>query len=206
MRVCLDARGNHFGGVYTYTYSMMRTLPTTDPRIDYLVLFDDHQIREGRLAVPDLPHVTVPVMSPIKMVYWNNVELPRLLKRERINVYHGFKHFGLRYPKGYDCKMIWTLRTAAWWLFPELISLKERAFWTRYYEAGARRLDQVCCVAHADKRAFVKATGADPDKISVTQLAADERFQPVEGTHALARVRKAAGLLRGFGSLQVSIQ
>ena len=100
MRICLDARGNHFGGVYTYTYSLLRSLPAAGSEFEYLVLFDEHQVDEGRLPVDDIPYRAVPVLSPLKMVWWNNIVLPKVLKEENIDLYHGFKHFGLRYPKG----------------------------------------------------------------------------------------------------------
>jgi glycosyltransferase involved in cell wall biosynthesis len=190
MRICLDARGNHFGGVYTYTYSLLRTLPGVDSEFEYLVLFDEHQVNEGRLPVDNIPYRTVPVLSPVKMVWWNNMVLPKVLKEENIDLYHGFKHFGLRYPKGHQCKMIWTLRTASWWLFPELFSMQERLFWTRYYTQGAKRLDRVVCVAHADKKAFVESIGLDPGKVSVTQLASDNRFTKVDDPVVLKQVRQ----------------
>lgn len=190
MKICLDARGCHFGGVYTYTYSLLRALPDADSDLEYLVLFDQHQVDEARLPVDAIPYRTLPVMSPLKTVWWNNFELPKVLKEENIDLYHGFKHFGLRYPRNHSCKMIWTLRSASWWLFPELFSLHERLFWTRYYALGAKRLDQSVCVAHADKMALVEAIGVDPDTVSVTQLAADPRFRKVENEEALRQARK----------------
>ncbi|VUX55661.1 putative Similar to mannosyltransferase B [uncultured Woeseiaceae bacterium] len=190
MKICLDGRGNYFGGVYTYTYSLLRALPDADPDLEYLALFDQHQVDEGRLPVDTIPYRTVPVMSPLKMIWWNNFKLPKLLEEENIDLYHGFKHFGLRYPTNHSCKMIWTLRTASWWLFPELFSLHERLFWTRYYALGAKRLDQSVCVAHADKKAFVDAIGIDPDTVTVTQLAADQRFLKVEDDEVLRNVRQ----------------
>ena len=190
MRICLDARGNYFGGVYTYTHSLLRNLSEVDSELEYLILLDQHQVDEGRLLVASLEHRTIPVMSPLKMVWWNNTALSELLKREKIDLYHGLKHFGLRYPPKTQCKMIWTLHSASWWVFPELFSLRERLFWTRYYQWGARRLDHVICVSHADKKTFVEATGLTADKVSVTQLAANERFQQVTDSNELTLVRK----------------
>jgi glycosyltransferase involved in cell wall biosynthesis len=194
MMVCLDARGNHFGGVYTYTYSLLRALPAADSDFEYLVLFDQHQVDENRLIVENVKSISVPLMSPLKMVWWNNMVLPKILKEKKIDLYHGFKHFGIRYPKGHDCKMIWTLHSASWWLYPELFSLKERLFWTRYYTLGARLLDQVLCVSHADKKAYVKAIGIVPDKVSVTQLAASRCFVKVADQVRLKQVREKYNL------------
>lgn len=190
MKICLDARGNHFGGVYTYTYSLLRQLPDIDSEFEYLVLFDQHQVDEGRLLVAGLEYRTIPVMSPLKMVLWNNYALGELLGQEKIDLYHGLKHFGLRRPRKRHCRMIWTLHSASWWFFPELFSLRERLFWMSYYRWGARLLDHVICVSHADRRAFTEAVGVMQDKVSVTQLAADERFRRVGDDNELASVRQ----------------
>ena len=190
MRICFDARGNHFGGVYTYTYSLLRALPASDSEFEYLVLFDEHQVEEGRLPVDGIPYRTVPVLSAVRMVWWNNMVLPKILKDENIDLYHGLKHFGLRYPRGHRCKMIWTLHTASWWLFPELFTVQERLFWTRYYSLGARRLDRVVCVSHADKREFIQAIGSSPGEVSVTQLASAARFARVDDRTALNQAKQ----------------
>ena len=48
-RILLDARGNHFGGVFTYTHALLRHLPAQDPGIEYVALIDQAQADEGRL-------------------------------------------------------------------------------------------------------------------------------------------------------------
>jgi glycosyltransferase involved in cell wall biosynthesis len=179
MKICLDARGNHFGGVYTYTRSLLRRLPAVAPDLEFVVLVDDWQAAEGNLAVSEMSSIVIPEMTPLKMVRWNNIELPKLLAREDCNLYHGLKHFGLRYPRNHECRMMWTLHSASWWEMPELVSLKERLFWRNYYSIGARRLDAVVCVSQSDKNSFVNAVGVDESKVFVTHLAADTRFAPV---------------------------
>ena len=82
MKICLDARGNHFGGVYTYTRSLLEKLPAVAPDMDFVVLMDDWQAAEGHLPVSDMSFIVLPEMSPLKMVWWNNIELPKLLARE----------------------------------------------------------------------------------------------------------------------------
>jgi glycosyltransferase involved in cell wall biosynthesis len=179
MKICLDARGNHFGGVYTYTRSLLRRLPAVAPDLEFVVLVDDWQAAEGNLAVSEMSSIVIPEMTPLKMVRWNNIELPKLLAREDCDLYHGLKHFGLRYPRNHECRMMWTLHSASWWEMPELVSLKERLFWRNYYSIGARRLDAVVCVSQSDKNSFVNAVGVDESKVFVTHLAADTRFAPV---------------------------
>jgi hypothetical protein len=50
MKICLDARGNHFGGVYTYTRSLLRRLPAVAPDLEFVVLVDDWQAAEGNFG------------------------------------------------------------------------------------------------------------------------------------------------------------
>lgn len=197
MRVCLDARGNHFGGVYTYTEALLRTLPKVAPYFDFLVLLDERQLEEGRLTTY-MEHRVASVLSPLKMIWWNNTKLPHFLKTENIDLYHGLKHFGLRYPAGEKCKMIWTLHSAGWWLFPKMFSLRERLFWSLYYIIGAKRLDRVICVSHADKIAFSESTSVDVNKISVTHLASNSRFSQVDSSSILKKAREKFSLPRKY--------
>jgi glycosyltransferase involved in cell wall biosynthesis len=198
MKICLDARGNHFGGVYTYTRSLLQKLPETSPDMEFVVLLDKWQVTKGRLPVSDMAVVALPEMTPLKMVLWNNIELPKFLAREDCDLYHGLKHFGLRYPRNHECRMIWTLHSASWWTMPELVSLKERLFWPSYYSMGARRLDGIVCVSHADKNSFVNAVGVNEAKVSVTHLAADRRFAPVLDEKQLQVVRLKYNLPPNF--------
>jgi glycosyltransferase involved in cell wall biosynthesis len=190
MKICLDARGNHFGGVYTYTRSLLKRLPVVAPDLEFVVLLDDWQAAEGHLPVSNMASSVLPEMTPLKMVWWNNIELPKLLAREGCDLYHGLKHFGLRYPRDRKCRMLWTLHSASWWEMPELISLKERLFWRNYYSIGARRLDGVVCVSQSDKNSFVDAVGVDESKVFVTHLAADTRFAQVSDPAELQAVRE----------------
>jgi glycosyltransferase involved in cell wall biosynthesis len=176
--------------VYTYTYALLRHLPALDPGIEYVALIDQAQADEGRLSVKSVDQIVVPIMNPLQLLIWSHTSLPRLLESRQIDVYHGLKHFGLRRPRNYPSRMIWTLHSASWWLFPELFSRKERLFWSNYYSIGARTLDQVVCVSHADKRAFVDAVGLEPDHVSVTQLAANPRFYRDDDPNALESVRR----------------
>lgn len=190
MKICLDARGNHFGGVYTYSRSLLRRVPAAAPDMEFIVLLDDWQVDKSLFPDSVMTSVVLPKMSPFKMVKWNNIELPKLLAREKCDLYHGLKHFGLRYPRNHDCRMVWTLHSASWWEMPELVSMKERLFWRNYYSSGARRLDGVVCVSQSDKNSFVNAVGLDRSKVFVTHLAADPRFAPVVDTIQLETARE----------------
>lgn len=191
MRICIDARGNRTGGVYTYTYNLLTTLRQVDPDFEYLVLLDE-QLREQRpeLQVPGLEYRITPTLSPAQTLIWNNRALPRLLDEERIDLHHGLKHFGLRRPRQRPCQMMWTLHATTWWVHPELHKLGERVFWPRYYALGGRLLDTVVCVSESERRIFANATGVPQEKIAVTYHSTDRRFEkPGNGDGDLLRQR-----------------
>jgi hypothetical protein len=126
VRICLDVRGNHFGGVLTYSYSILKQFSEINTEHEFVLLLDEYQFKKNLFIIKDLKKIVVPVMNPLKILLWNNWVLPKIIRDHNINVYHGFKHFTLR---DTCAKVIFTLHTASWWLYPELFKKKELFFW-----------------------------------------------------------------------------
>lgn len=192
MRVCLDARGNHFGGVLTYSKALIKNISLLKTTHDYVVLIDKFQEENSLIDVCDFEYVVCPSLPPLKMVFWNNVILPKLLKRENIDIYHGLKHFPV-----VSCgaiKILFTLHTASWWLHPELISRKELLFWKIYYYLGARNTDCMIMVSEYDRNAAVRALGIEKKKTVSIHLAPSEHFKIIKEKALLTKSRNRYGL------------
>ncbi|MDR4503208.1 MAG: glycosyltransferase family 4 protein [Candidatus Scalindua sp.] len=187
MRICLDARGNHFGGVLTYTDSLLKEFSNINTKHNFIILLDEYQVENSLFETRNMEKIVVPDMGPMKMALWNNLALPKLLRKKKVDVYHGLKHFPLF---GGGAKVIFSLHSGSWWLYPSLFKKKELFFWRIYYYLGAKRSDLVIAVSESDKKIFMKYQRLGSDKIKVTHLAADERFKKVIDPKMLQQVKE----------------
>jgi len=130
--------------------------------------------------------VIVPVMGPMKILAWNNFKLPKFLKEKKIELYHGFKHFTLFPGK---TKLIFTLHSGGWWLYPSLFKKSELFFWRTYYALGAKKADLVITVSESDKRILVEKERIKPEKVKAIHLAPDPKFTKITKREKLEYAR-----------------
>ena len=191
MNICLDVRGNYFGGVLTYSYSVLKAFSELATDHKFFVLLDNYQHQENLFAIDGMEKIIVPQMTPLRILIWNNLKLPQLLTKNRIDVYHGFKHFTLR---GKGTKLIFSLRSASWWLYPSLFKKNELFFWRLYYALGAKMTDLILTTSEADKKIFVAKHKISSDKVVAIHQAPDSRFSKITDSERLNRAKKRYSL------------
>lgn len=191
MKICLDARGNYLGGVLTYSYSVLKKLSEKKLDHEFLVLIDEYQDKENLFIIKDMDKLVIPQMNPLRMLIWNNFRLPSLLKEKGIDIYHGFKHFTLR---GNGARVAFSLRSASWWLYPDLFKRSELFFWRMYYALGAKFADLVFTTSESDKNIFIENQNINPDKVVAIHQAADPRFVKITDSKYLAEVKRKFSL------------
>ncbi len=174
------------GGVLTYSYSILKMLSQKNLGHKFLVLIDQRQENDNLFVIRGMEKVVVPQMNPLRMLIWNNTQLPALLKEKQIDVYHGFKHFTLW---GNGAKVVFSLRSASWWLYPNLFKRSELYFWRVYYALGAKMADLVLTTSESDKEIFIENQNINPEKVFAIHQAADPRFEKITDRKYLADVK-----------------
>lgn len=104
MRILLDIRHRtNLSGSVSYVYSMLPRLIEARGRHDFVVLRYDHQQRAA-----DLPceSIVLPAQSPLRQMPFDNVALPRLLRKLGVDLYHPLKYLGSANP---SCAQVTTL-------------------------------------------------------------------------------------------------
>jgi len=124
-------------------------------------------------------------------MYWNKTKLPRLINDFGADIYHSFKQItNFRS----NAKTIFTIHSAFPFLYPQYLNLQEKLYWVPMYRKVGRHADGIISVSHTDAANLARFIPDLRNKLHITQLAADERFSPVDDPNAVAQVKRKLNL------------
>ena len=103
-------------------------------------------------------------------------EIPWLLRRLGADLYHA--PYYIRPYVGLPCPSVTTLYDAIPRLFPHEVSLRARLLFDLLTRLSIRASQRLLTISHSARADLVAAYAIPPEKIAVTPLAADRRFQP----------------------------
>ena len=99
--------------------------------------------------------------------YWRTYGLPRLLSREKINLYHGLSN---ELPFGMDktgARSVVTIHDLIFLRHPELYRAIDRRIYQKKVNYAVKAADRIIAISRQTRDDLVELTGADPDKIRV---------------------------------------
>lgn len=150
--------------------------------------------REKRL-LPGLEEVAVNVYAdrvrPLAKLYWPNVTLPAHAMTDRFDLVHCTTPYGTFRKTGY--KNVITVCDVTPLLFPEAHGRMN--VWHHRYALPAilERADRIITISEASKLDIIRHYRVSEKKISVTLLAADEKFRPVPAGAASSSIESIPG-------------
>ncbi len=116
------------------------------------------------------------VFHPCKRrIIWTNWYLPPLLKRHKIDVYHGVCNFEL--PLRNVCRSVVTIHDLVPLHFPHLVPRKHRLFFTLCMKRAARTADLIITDSHHSKQDIMQHLNVPEQKIRVIYLGYDPPSQ-----------------------------
>ena len=199
MRIGIDGRyiEDHFPGIGRYAYNLINKIPELAPEAAFLV-FHDPRLLNTRYDVEDLARhpnlqlvsVDVPTLS-LKEQYWLR-SLAGSLSLDLVHSPYYIKPYWL------PCPSVVGIHDLIPMIYPQHLPHR----WTAWiFRAAAslavRRASHVIAISESTKADLVHLFGTSPEKITVTYLAADERFHPLERKDC-ERVLQRYGLPRGY--------
>ncbi|MCL2594615.1 MAG: glycosyltransferase family 4 protein [Promicromonosporaceae bacterium] len=149
------------------------------------------QGRDGELFAELAPDAEVIVVGPhlerrLLRLVWEQVVLPRLIRRVRPDVVHS-PHYTM--PLATRTPVVVTLHDATFFTTPELHLRAKARFFRAWIRIAARRAAALVTPSLATRDEVVRLVGADAAKFYVAYHGVDhERFRPVSNPEA-ARVR-----------------
>lgn len=188
MKILLDARNPRFNGSWTYIANLVSKMVEMYPENEYIVLYDR---THGGIGLNRVDERVVKSLNPFVWVAWSHTVLPRILKKERVDVYHSLKQMNAPDAR---VKKIYTVHGATHFVYPQLRPWYDIKYWKTLTLAAARNGDQMVAVSDSDKRNLVYWAGIPEEKITVINLAAAPRFRVIDDPERKARVRERLGL------------
>jgi len=162
MRVALHAVAGPRGGPRTYGVALAHALARRDD-VDLVVLTDRPDAFDGI--------ATVRLRGP--RPWCDHVQVPRLLRELKPDVYHNTKN---SLPRRVPCAAAVTLHDLAYHHHPETFGFLSRLYLRWHHENAARRADAIVAVSHHARRDIVRTLGVDGERVHVVYHGVDPRF------------------------------
>jgi glycosyltransferase involved in cell wall biosynthesis len=197
-RVALDARrlaGNR-RGVGLYVHNLVRCLPKAAPDMEFLLLVDRpvpasfvpagcRQIVVGGRPSDDSQSVSPPG-AKISSVYWMNVLVPRVLTRERVELFHGTN---VAAPLVSGCPSVVTIHDLVYRRIPDTLAPFHRFYHRLLVPIAARRAAHLIAISESTRSDIINLVGVRPTKVTAIHHGIDASFLPVTDDVRLASVR-----------------
>jgi glycosyltransferase involved in cell wall biosynthesis len=196
MRIAINtlAMRRELYGVGNYIKHLVACLSKLDSKNEYLLFAsreNDHHLKHlgGNFRVQYAPS-----NRTIRLA-WEQLILPRRLKRERIDVYHGTTFVT---PLHKTSRQVVSIHDMTFYLTPERHSLHKRVYFRAMIPKAVRGSDRVIAISESTKRDLLRLLDVEADKISVVPLGVDSRFSPAVDEAVLAGVREKYNLPSKF--------
>ncbi|HLE15437.1 MAG TPA: glycosyltransferase family 1 protein [Anaerolineales bacterium] len=174
-------------GAGNYIIHLIRSLAALDPA-EQLVVF----AQPGGLELinkPDIPvsWVIIPERSPFARLVWEQVGLPRLIRRLRIDLLHSLHYTR---PFWLPCASVVTFHDMTFFLSPHLHTRSKRWFFPPAIRMSARRADALTAVSESTRQDAIRILGIPAEKITTTPLGVDSNYRVIHDPLQRARVRE----------------
>ncbi len=176
LRVAIGAVAGVTGGPATYAIESARALAALgDEGLALSVLTD---APEAFSKIAGLEVIPVPLSSPWAQPWWDNVAVPKVLRRERFDVYHGTKHALplIGYPP--STRRVVTIHDLAVYAEPQTFSRAQRMQLHLHLRHAARTAHRIVCVSEHAASDVVLRLGVARERITVIPHGIGSLFQP----------------------------
>jgi glycosyltransferase involved in cell wall biosynthesis len=198
MRIALNLLfvGSGVAGGRVYAQELLRGLARVDPENDYTV-FTRRHVRLPRLPAERFRQVAAPVSSASTAwrTLWEYGVLPRLVRREGFDLFHGL---GSLSPSARPCPLVLTVHDLIHRRFPRSVPPGYRVFMRAVLPVVARRADRIIVPSRATAGDVVRFLNVPEDRLRLVAYGPGCDFQRVDDAVAQDAVLTRHGLRRPF--------
>jgi glycosyltransferase involved in cell wall biosynthesis len=163
--------GPFMHGISRYAYSLIRGMAGIDKRNDYVLISNDNYLGD---FVSSHENFSLTVTKSKLYGIGEQILIPRVLKKEKIDIFHSPSFFG---PISSGCKVIMTIHDMIHVLFPEESSVVHKVYYRLIVKKAANNASRILTVSENSKRDLVNYLNVPPEKIVVTYNAVDGSFR-----------------------------
>ncbi len=179
MRIAIDVRMIDYfmHGISRYAYNLIKGLSGIDTRNDYVLIANNSFLND---FVASRSNFSLRVTSLRLYGICEQVFLPRLLKKEKIDIFHT-PSFAC--PIYVDCKVIMTIHDMIHVLFQEDSSIAHKLYYSYIVKKAAENARKIITVSKNSKSDIINYLNLSPEKVIVTYNAVDEKFKMSNENH-----------------------
>lgn len=176
-----------------------RTLAHLGPRLgpECCTVFvgPDVPVDAPALVAMRVRQANLPTYRPIVRILWEQLVLPLILERDRVELLHAPAYVG---PLAAPCPMVVTFHDLSYFLLPSAFNRQNRVYLQTFSRWTARRARRFIAVSECTRQDMVRLLGISTDRIDVIYNGVDECFHPEADVARLERFRAAKGLPERF--------
>jgi glycosyltransferase involved in cell wall biosynthesis len=179
-------------GVSRYTYTLLAGLADADAHQRYTVFINRDEAKAasvGALTAGGRVEVVAGTRStkqPAQRVLWEQMTLPKELRRRRVDVFHSPVNV---LPMRLPCASVVTVLDLAFMHFPQYFRPARRVYQRAFTTRSAQRATLVVTIAESTKRELVEQLHTPAERVRVIYPAIDADYQPERDPQRLAAFR-----------------
>ena len=192
MRIAFDCRCafDGCGGIGNYARELVRAMARVDDEDEFLLLRWSE--RPGAPLVQQRNFREEWVGAPMIEPYWEQLQLPTLLERRAVDLYHN-PMFSV--PTVQPCLTVSTIHDVVFRFRPDLVRESLRVYLDRWSEVAAHAATHLVTVSEFSKRTILKAYGVPEERVTVIGEGVNgDRFHPRYGGWKETEFRKRYGV------------
>ncbi len=130
-------------------------------------------------------------MSTLQRILWENIKMPMIAKRDKIDLLH-IPGFAGPLLKG-KYRKVTTVHDLIGMIYPHNLGRISRFYWQKWLPLCVKNSDIIIADSENTKNDIMRLLHVPADKITVIYLAADEHFRP------MSKVESSLNILRKYG-------
>ncbi len=200
---------NWIEGMLVYNNRLLGALTELRPSDEYWFFFQSlrqdfndvplpgssNNRKKSIVRLPALPYLSFIPSNAINLELYFDVYLPYLLKKNKIEIFHGLFY---QVPRRTKARVVTTFHdifacSIPWALAPEEIHIRKK-----WYAKALKRSDIIIAVSESTKQELIMHYDVNPEYIIVIPLASSSVFKPIKDDNALKAVKNKYALPEHF--------
>ena len=166
---------NKVGGAETFLVNLLKELFKIDVGNEYLLIVSSNNKKTFNFNYQNVRFLELKLNnnSRIKRIFFEQIFLPRMIKKENVDLFIAPGNTGLLFP---PCDELLIIQSLHFFTCPELFSLIKKSYLQRLVKFSCKKARKIVTVSDHTRRDIVKYTNVDINKISVIYEGVDYDF------------------------------